>query len=54
VSILATAHCKSADDLYRRPLYRLLAEEKIFQRAVVIKGLGHRTYELFDLTERKC
>lgn len=40
VSLLATAHGESREDLRRRPLYRPLLEEGIFRRLVLIDGQG--------------
>lgn len=50
VKILATAHGKDVQDLYQRPLYRELLEQKIFDRAVVIsRESGKRKYEVVAL-----
>ena len=37
VTLLATAHADNVQDLYARPLYRAMMEEKIFENVVVIK-----------------
>lgn len=36
VSLLATAHAASVNDLYVRPVYRLLMEEKLFQKIILL------------------
>lgn len=40
VSILATAHGRSMLDLKRRPVYRPLIEEKVFERIVILHHEG--------------
>ena len=49
VSLLATAHGRSPEDLRRRPLYREMLEEGLFQRFVSI-GMegGGRRYRVTD------
>ena len=37
VNLLATAHADSAEDLYRRPVYRLLMDEGLFADALVMR-----------------
>ncbi len=50
VRLLATAHAASAAELKRRPLYRALLAEGIFERAVEIaRGEGGRSYALREL-----
>ena len=50
VSLLATAHGRSMDDLSRRPLYEMLLRGKIFQRLLWIeKDNGVRKYHLEEL-----
>jgi stage III sporulation protein AA len=47
VSLLATAHGNGQEDLRRRPLYRPLLEEHIFQRVVRIRREGEKfAYEV--------
>lgn len=54
VSVLATAHADSADDLNRRPLYRRMLEEQVFRKLVVIKKEDNkRQYEAQDLEETR-
>lgn len=44
VTLLATAHGRSVEDLRRRPVYRALLEDKVFQRLVVLERRnGKRT-----------
>lgn len=40
VTLLATAHGRSREDLYRRPLYRELMSLGIFERLVLLENLG--------------
>ena len=40
VGVLASAHAKSKDELYMRPLYRRLLELEVFQYIVTISGSG--------------
>lgn len=50
VSILATAHAASAEELQRRPLYRSLLRENIFALAVLICRDGvRRSYREIEL-----
>lgn len=44
VSMIATAHSGGASELYKRPLYRALMEEEIFQRVVEVSIGDMRTY----------
>ncbi len=44
VSLLATVHAPSVEDLRRRPLFGALLETGIFRRAAVITGGGDRRY----------
>lgn len=37
VTLLATAHGRGVEDLRRRPVYRALLEDKVFQRLVVLE-----------------
>ena len=55
VSLLATAHGSSLDDLRRRPLYRDLLARGIFRRLVTISGRGTaREYAVTDLEGTSC
>lgn len=55
VILLATAHGERAADLKTRPLYRRLAEEKIFRRLVTIELRGGvRRYQVADLGDAVC
>ena len=46
-SLLATAHGTGVEDLHRRPLYRQLIEQEIFQQVIVICQKGNlREYRL--------
>lgn len=38
VKLLATAHASSQRDFFRRPVYRALAENKVFQTAVILRS----------------
>lgn len=51
VAVIATAHGAGPDDLFRRPLYRELMGQRVFQRLVTIemKG-GDRRYRVEDLS----
>lgn len=40
VSLLATAHGESMEDLDRRPVYRALCQAGVFQRVVLLQGGG--------------
>ena len=40
VVLLASVHANGAEDLKRRPLYRMLLEEHVFTRLVTIQGRG--------------
>lgn len=44
VQLLATAHAASVGEFLTRPLYRRLAEDKVFKNAVVITLRGGRRY----------
>lgn len=47
VALLATAHADGVEDLVRRPLYRQLFDDKVFERYVVIKqSNGRRSCEV--------
>lgn len=51
VVLLATAHGQSREDLERRPLYRSMMQEKIFEKLVcIVRRGGQRDYEVEDLT----
>lgn len=51
VSILATAHGRSMEDLHTRPLYEMLLHRKIFQRLIWIEMInGVRKYVTEDIT----
>lgn len=55
VSLLATAHGSSLDDLCSRPLYRNLLARGIFQRLVTISGRGTaREYTVTALEGTSC
>ena len=50
VTLLATAHGAGREDLERRPLYRPMLEEGLFQRLVLIRGAGEeRQYMVEEL-----
>lgn len=50
VVLLATAHGRGVDDLKRRPLYRRVLEERIFQKLLLVEWQGGaRRYRLEDL-----
>lgn len=42
VSLLATAHGESMEDLERRPIYRALYRARVFRRVVLLWGRGNR------------
>lgn len=42
VSLLATAHGESMEDLERRPIYRALYRAGVFRRVVLLRGRGNR------------
>ena len=47
VKLIATAHAGCAEDLFHRPLYRSLFDERIFTEIVLIDQIGeHRSYQL--------
>ncbi len=48
-AVLATAHGADTDELYRRPLYRPLLEQQIFQKIIRIeRRMGKRSYVVED------
>lgn len=50
VTLLATAHGNSREDLERRPLYRALMEAGIFQKLLLIRREGTgRSYQIEEL-----
>ncbi|SHI08342.1 stage III sporulation protein AA [Sporobacter termitidis DSM 10068] len=50
VCLVATAHADDLDDLVRRPLYRRLLDDAVFEKAVFIGKSGEeRTYTVRDL-----
>ena len=50
VSLLATAHGSGRDDLQRRPVYREMMEQGVFQRLVTIQvHRGERKFEVEEL-----
>lgn len=50
VSLLATAHGQSIDDLFTRPLYRNLLRRKIFRRLILIeRDRDHRKCRMEDI-----
>ncbi len=48
VSVLATAHGGSLEELGRRPLYRRLLSQRVFRRVILIErtGAGERVYRV--------
>ena len=40
ITVLATAHGASPDELRMRPSIRMLLEERVFQRIVILQGVG--------------
>lgn len=52
VEVLATAHGGDVEELRRRPLYRELLAQRVFQRVILIRrdGNGGRSYELEALS----
>lgn len=49
VSLLATAHGRDLSDLQRRPLYRAMLAETLFERFVLIRmENGNRTYQVTE------
>ena len=42
VALLATAHGASRKDLRRRPVYRMLMDEHVFRRLVIMERIGER------------
>lgn len=47
VELLATAHAWDENDLYQRPMYKELLDQKIFKNAVIIsRSCGQRRYEV--------
>ena len=40
VTVLATAHGASAEELRLRPAMRLLLRERVFDRIVILRGVG--------------
>jgi len=52
VALLATAHGACAEDLRRRPLYRLMLEKGIFHRLVTIRvEKGQRKIRVMEMEE---
>ena len=50
VSLLATAHGNSVEDLRMRPLYEMLFRQKIFQRVLLIRVFnGVREYQMEEI-----
>lgn len=50
VSLFATAHAESLDDLQMRPMYKQLLDSKIFEKLIIIScKKGIRTYSVEDL-----
>ncbi len=49
VHLLATAHGRDREDLYRRPLYRKLMETGVFQTVVLLDEKKH--FECFEVKE---
>ncbi len=55
VTLLATAHGGSLADLDRRPLYRELMAQGVFDRLVLIRGTGYwRRYHVTDREGNVC
>ena len=55
VALRATAHAAGPEDLRRRPLYRRLLEEGVFQRLVLIRKTGGgRRYAVTNLEGEPC
>ena len=51
VSLLATAHGNTREDLQRRPVYREMLEQGLFQRLVTIQVRdGQREFDVEALT----
>ncbi len=46
VQLLATAHAGSVSDLYRRPAYRMLTRQKLFDRVLLLRPGRHFTPEV--------
>ncbi len=40
ITVLATAHGRTWDDLRRRPMMRMLRKERVFERIVLLRGIG--------------
>lgn len=40
VTVLATAHGRTWDDLKKRPMLRMLLDERVFDRIVLLRGVG--------------
>jgi stage III sporulation protein SpoIIIAA len=40
--VLATAHGRTWEDLRKRPAIRMLLKEHVFDRIVLLKGIGKR------------
>ena len=50
VTLLATLHATSVEELKGKPLYAKLLRTRVFSRAVMIRREGeHRTYEVSEL-----
>lgn len=55
VSLLATAHGDSIEDLERRHIYQKLTRERIFERFILIRGAGReRQYTVIKQEEKEC
>lgn len=55
VTLLATAHAGSLEDLCRRPIYRRLVAENIFRRIILIElSDGQRRYQVSRWGEDPC
>lgn len=51
VALLCTAHGGGVEDLWKRPVYRRLMEERLFQKVVLIRAEGgRRRYRVADLS----
>ena len=55
VSLLATVHGESAADLRRRQVFRRLVQEGVFERFILIDGVGRgRKYRVVEGVEKVC
>lgn len=55
VSLLATVHAGSVADLRKRRVFRQLVQEGVFERFILIYGVGReREYRVVEGEERVC